>query len=53
MNYVWEFLFQLLCCMFVRKNDFQNKLIFPNKYLQFIALLQLAVLSANLHVKSS
>jgi len=30
-----------------------NKLIFPNKYLQFITLLEPAVLSAKLHVKTS
>jgi len=30
-----------------------NKLLFPKVYLQFIALLQRAVLSAVLHVKTS
>jgi len=30
-----------------------NTLIFPNIYLQFVALLQQAVLSAKLHVKTS
>jgi len=30
-----------------------NKLLFPKVYLQFFALLQLAVLSAVLHVKTS
>jgi len=39
-------------CVF-GKLIFSNKLPFPKIYMQFIALLQQAVLSAKLHVKTS
>jgi hypothetical protein len=55
MNYVHLRIFvTALCvgCLFGKLFS-NNKLRFPNVYLQFIALLQPAVLSAILHVETS